>query len=141
VSFLLDTNVISEWVKPLPDRGVIEWLAAVDEDLVYISVITISELRFGIERLPRGARRRRLEDWLASDLPMRFESRIIPVNVAIADSCGRIRNQGRAAGRPIAPMDAFIAATAQIADLTLVTRNASDFEFLGQSIISPWNAT
>jgi predicted nucleic acid-binding protein len=141
VSFLLDTNVISEWVKPLPDRGITEWLAAVDEDRIYISVITISELRFGIERLPPGARRKRIEDWFTSDLPMRFDSRIIPINVAIADSCGKIRNRGRAAGRPIAPMDAFIAATAQITDLTLVTRDVSDFEFLGLPIISPWTAT
>ena len=140
MSFLLDTNVISEWVKPLPDRGITEWLAAVDEDRIYISVITISELRFGIERLPPGARRKRIEDWFTSDLPMRFDSRIIPINVAIADSCGKIRNRGRAAGRPIAPMDAFIAATAQIADLTLVTRDVSDFEFLGLPIISPWTA-
>jgi toxin FitB len=140
VSFLLDTNVISEWVKPLPDRGVVEWLAAVDEDRIYISVITISELRFGIEKLPPGARRKRIEDWFTSDLPMRFDSRIIPINVTIADSCGKIRNQGREAGRPIAPMDAFIAATAQIADLTLVTRDVSDFEFLGLPIISPWTA-
>ena len=138
MSFLLDTNVISELVKPLPDRGVIEWLAAADEDRVYISVITISELRFGIERLPPGARRKRIEDWFTSDLPMRFDSRIIPINVAIADSCGKIRNRGRAAGRPIAAMDAFIAATAQIADLTLVTRNVSDFAILDLPMISPW---
>jgi hypothetical protein len=140
VSFLLDTNVISEWVKPLPDPGVIEWLASVDEDRVYISVITISEIRFGIERLPPGTRRKRIEDWFTTDLPMRFDSRIIPIDVAIADFSGKIRYRGRTAGRPIAPMDALIAATAQAADLTLVTRNVSDFEFLDLPMISPWTA-
>jgi len=138
VSFLLDTNVVSEWVKPRPDYGVIQWLAAADEDRVYLSVITISEIRFGIEKLSAGARRRRIEDWLVVDLPMRFDKRIIPITMEIADACGRIRGRGRAAGRPIAPMDAFIAATAERGDLTLVTRNTSDFEFLGLPVVSPW---
>jgi predicted nucleic acid-binding protein len=69
---------------------------------------------------------------------MRFDKRIIPITLEIADACGRIGGRGRAAGRPIAPMDAFIAATAETSDLTLVTRNTSDFEFLGLPIISPW---
>ena len=140
MSFLLDTNVISEWVKPRPDRGVIEWLATVDEDRVYVSVITISEIRFGIEKLPVGARRLRIEDWLVADLPTRFDKRILPITLEIADACGKIRGRGRAAGRPIAPMDAFIAATAETGDLTLVTRNTSDFQFLSLPVISPWTA-
>jgi predicted nucleic acid-binding protein len=68
VSFFLDTNVISEWLKPRPDQGVIEWLAAVDEDRVYLSVITISEIRYGIEQMPFSARRKRIENWLTADL-------------------------------------------------------------------------
>lgn len=138
MSFLLDTNVISEWVKPRPDQGVIEWLAAVDEDRVYISVITVSEIRFGIEQLPSGARRKRIETWFTTDLPMRFEKRILPVNLEIADACGKILSRRRAAGRPIGPMDAFIAATARLADLTLVTRNVSDFGILDLPMLSPW---
>jgi toxin FitB len=138
VNFLLDTNVISEWVKPRPDQGVIEWLATVDEDRVHISVITVSEIRFGIEQLPPGARRKQIENWLTTDLPMRFEKRILPINLEIADACGRIMSRGRTAGRPIGPMDAFIAATAQIADLTLVTRNVSDFDILDLPMLSPW---
>jgi toxin FitB len=138
VNFLLDTNVISEWVKPRPDRGVIEWLADVDEDRVYISVITIAEIRFGIEQLPAGARRKRIEDWFTTDLPTRFDKRILPINVEIADAWGRVVSRGRAAGRQIGPMDAFIAATAQIADLTLVSRNISDFDILDIPMLSPW---
>jgi predicted nucleic acid-binding protein len=140
VKFLLDTNVISESVRPRPDRSVIEWLAAVGEDDVCISVITICEIRFGIERMLSGARRKRIEDWFTTDLPIRFDQRILPINAETADACGKIMNRGRAAGRQIEPMDAFIAATAQIADLTLVTRDVSDFEFLGLPIISPWTA-
>jgi len=141
VNFLLDTNVISEWLKPRPDRGVIEWLAAVDEDRVYISVVTMSEIRYGIERMPASARRKRIEDWLTTDLPQRFERRIVPIDVTIADSWGKITYRGRTAGRPISPMDAFIAATAETRDLTLVTRNVSDFDVLGVAVISPWAAS
>jgi toxin FitB len=138
VTFLLDTNVVSEWVKPRPDPGVIEWLADVDEDRVYISVITISEIRYGIERMPVGARRKRLEDWFTVDLPMRFDQRIISISIDVADAWGKIMNRGRAAARQIGPMDGFIAATAQTTRFTLVTRNVSDFEFLGLPVISPW---
>jgi toxin FitB len=138
VSFLLDTNVVSEWVKPRPDPGVIEWLGSVDEDRVYISVITISEIRYGIEGMPFGARRKRIEDWFMADLPMRFDGRILSINIIVADAWGKIMNRGRAAGRQIGPMDGFIAATAQTSELTLVTRNVSDFEFLGVPVITPW---
>jgi len=138
VTFLLDTNVVSEWAKPRPDPGVIDWLAAVDEDRVYISVITISEIRYGIEQMPFGARRKRIEDWFMMDLPMRFDKRILSISFDVADAWGKITNRARAVGRQIGPMDGFIAATAQTTELTLVTRNVADFEFLGLRVISPW---
>ncbi len=75
MSFLLDTTVVSEWMKPLPDASVIRWLAEVDEDRVYLSVTTLADLRYGTERLPAGARRSRLETWLREELPLRFEAR------------------------------------------------------------------
>ena len=138
MTFLLDTNVVSEWAKPRPDPGVIDWLAAVDEDRVYISVITISEIRYGIEQMPFGARRKRIEDWFMMDLPMRFDKRILSISFDVADAWGKITNRARAVGRQIGPMDGFIAATAQTTELTLVTRNVADFEFLGLRVISPW---
>jgi len=75
VNFLLDTNVVSEWVKPRPDPGVIRWTESVDEDRVFLSVISFGELRYGAERMAAGARRRRLEEWLQDELPLRFEGR------------------------------------------------------------------
>src|SRR5579862_1399464 len=69
VSFLLDTNVVSEWTKPKPNAGVVEWLTRVDEGEVFLSVVTFAEVRHGIERLAAGARRRRLDEWLRSELP------------------------------------------------------------------------
>jgi toxin FitB len=138
VSFLLDTNVIAEWTKAQPDAGVVHWLAAADEDQIFISAVTIAEIRYGIERLPLGQRRDHLEAWLTDDLPARFEDRILPVDVRVADCWGRVAACGRAAGRPVSIMDAFIAATAERHAMTLVTRNVVDFAPLGPRVISPW---
>jgi toxin FitB len=138
VSFLLDTNVVSEWTKPRPNAGVIEWLQQVDENDVFLSVITFAELRHGIERLPATARRRQLDEWLRSELPLRFEGRIAPIDGAIADEWGRLVTRHEAGGRPIHAMDALIAATAYVHGLTLVTRNVSDFKASLKSVLNPW---
>jgi toxin FitB len=138
VSFLLDTNVVSEWTKPRPNAGITEWLARVDEDEVFLSVVTFAELRHGIERLPAGERRRRLDEWLRSDLPLRFEERIVGVDGAIADEWGRVVARRESRGRPISAMDALIAATAQVHGLTVVTRNVADFQASVKSVLSPW---
>jgi hypothetical protein len=86
VDFLLDTNAVSEWVKPRPDPGVIRWMESVDEDRVFLSVISLGELRYGVERMAAGARRRRLEEWLQEELLLQFEGRILPVDSNTADS-------------------------------------------------------
>ena len=138
MSFLLDTNVVSEWTKPHPNAGVVEWLTQVEEDEAFLSVVTVAELRHGIERLPAGRRRRRLDAWLRNDLPLRFERRIVWVDGAIADEWGRLVARREARGRPIHAMDALIAATAQVHDLTLVTRNTADFQTSVKSLLNPW---
>lgn len=138
MSFLLDTNVVSEWTKPRPNAGVVEWLARVDEDEAFLSVVTFAELRHGIERLPTGERRRRLDEWLRNDLALRFEDRIIGVDGAIADEWGRVVARRETRGRPMSAMDALIAATAQVHDLTVVTRNAADFQSSVKNVLNPW---
>jgi len=138
VSFLLDTNVVSEWVKPRPNAGVVAWLAEADEDRIFVSVITLAELRYGIERLAAGHRRRRLDEWLRDELPLRFEGRVLSIDAAIADAWGKIVARSEAVGRPIGVTDAFIAASAEVHGLTLVTRDASDFEPTLKSIVNPW---
>jgi predicted nucleic acid-binding protein len=138
VKFLLDTNVVSEGTKPRPNSGVMAWLAAADESHVFLSVITLAELRNGVERLPAGARRARLDAWLTQQLPTRFETRLLPVDAETADICGYITARARARGRTVEAMDALIAATAVQHDLTVVTRNVSDFEPLGARVINPW---
>lgn len=139
MNFLLDTNVVSEWTKPRPDSGVVDWLAKIDEDAVFLSVVTFAELRHGIERLPASKRRKQLDEWLRGELPLRFEQRILQVDGAVADEWGRLVARHDALGRPIHAMDALIAATAQVHALTLVTRNASDFEVSVKSVVNPWN--
>jgi toxin FitB len=137
MNFLLDTNAVSEWVKPRPNPGLISWMESVDEDRTFISVISLAEIRYGIERLPVGHRRRRLDEWLHRELPLRFESRTLPIDDAVADAWGKTVSRSEAAGRPIGTMDGFLAATAETYDLTLVTRNVSDFPLV-KKILNPW---
>jgi toxin FitB len=139
MSFLLDTNVVSEWIKPQPNAAVIAWLDEVDEDRVFLSVITLTELRYGIERLAAGKRRKRLEDWLQHELPLRFEGRILDIDPTVANACGELLAQREARGRPIEAMDAYLAATAEVHRLTLVTRNDSHFHDTVRSVLNPWS--
>jgi len=138
MSFLLDTNVISEWVKPRPDPRVVSWLDEVDEDRVFLSVVTLGELRYGVERLPAGGRRQRLDAWVRHELPLRFEGRVLPVDAIVADAWGIIVAQRERAGRGMSAMDGLIAATAEAHELTLVTRDAADFESAVTMLFNPW---
>ena len=137
MNFLLDTNAVSEWVKPQPNPGLIRWMESADEDRVFLSVISLAELRYGVERMPAGARRTRLEQWLRDELPLRFERRILPIDNDIAEAWGRTVSRSEALGRPMGAMDAFLSATAEVHHLTLVTRNVSDFVIL-KAVVNPW---
>jgi predicted nucleic acid-binding protein len=137
VNFLLDTNAVSEWVKPRPNAGVIRWMEAADEDRIFLSVVSLAELRHGVERLATGARKNRLETWLRQELPLRFEGRILFVDDQIADAWGRAIARSEAMGRPMGAMDAFLSATAEHHRMTLVARNVSDFPLL-RAVLNPW---
>jgi predicted nucleic acid-binding protein len=138
MNFLLDTNAVSEWVKPRPNVGLIRWMESADEDRVFLSVISLAELRYGVERMPAGARRSRLEQWLRDELPLRFEGRILPVNYEVAEAWGKTVSRSESMGRPVSAMDAFLSATAETFRLTLVTRNVSDFPLL-KGTVNPWS--
>lgn len=140
MTYLLDTNVVSEWVKPWPDTNVVTWLADVDEDRVMLSVATLAELSYGTARLAKGKRRDRLERWLNDDLPARFEGRILDIDRVVADAWGTMMARGEDAGRRMSAMDAFFAATAHCHGLTLVTRNTDDFAALDLLLLDPWVA-
>lgn len=138
MSFLLDTNVISEWVKPEPNSHVVAWLAEVAEEHVFLSVASLAEIRQGIELMPAGKRRDRLAAWLATELPTRFEGRIFDIDGRTAQAWGIVMARGRKAGTTISVWDALFAATAEVHGLTLVTRNVQDFVKLGIPLLNPW---
>lgn len=140
MSFLLDTNVVSEWIRPQPDAGLIGWLDDADEDDLFLSVVTLAELRRGAERLSAGRRRNAIEEWIARDILLRFERRLLPVDVAVAEAWGEVTAQGESMGRPIAAMDAFIAACARCHGLTLITRNDADYRHVVKSVQNPWTS-
>ena len=135
--WLIDTNIVSEWVKPRPDAGIVSWLDAADEDRIFLSVVSLAEIHFGVERLAAGRRRDRLDLWLRDELAARFEGRVVPVDEQVADACGRLLARARHAGRGLGAMDALIAATCLACDLVLATRNLADFDGLGIEFHAP----
>ena len=138
MSYLLDTNVVSEMAKPPVNEGVANFLSQADEDELYLSVVTLAELRYGIERLAGGAKRSRLEKWYEEDLLRRFERCIFVVDGLAAAEWGKIKSRGERSGRPISDMGAWMAATATVHGLTLVTRNVGDFTGYGGGLLNPW---
>lgn len=138
MNLLLDTDVLSEVQRAVPDLKVLGWLDAVDEDRVFISVASIAELRRGIASMEDGRRRAALAAWLASDLPARFAARMLPIDHAIAEHWGDLMARSRRSGIALSVMDGFFAATALAKDLTLVTRNVGDFSPFGVPLFNPW---
>lgn len=137
MSYLLDTNVISEIVRPRPDSRVLAWFRKTPESDLHLSVLTLGEIRQGVEHLPAGGRREKLRLWLENEIPDRFESRLLSVDAAVADRWGRLISE---VGRPLPAVDALLAATALHHELRFVTRNTSDFEFDGLEVVNPWAA-
>lgn len=137
--FLLDTNVISELVKPRPETRVVSWIAATDESLLFLSVLTIGEIRRGISSLPSTTRRATLEAWLDSSLLVRFNGRILPIDQGVADRWGRLTGSAAARKSPIPVIDGLLAATALHHNLTLVTRNISDIAAAAVPVFDPWH--
>src|SRR5690242_17635854 len=120
--YLLDTNCISELVRPKPEPRVTEWIEAADENLLYLSVLTLSEIRKGVSGLAPGRRRTRLETWLEVDLQARFSGRIVPIDSAIAGRWGLLAAEAKRKGRTLSVIDGLLAATALLRNLTVVSR-------------------
>ncbi len=135
MNVLLDTNVVSEFARPKPQQAVLEWLRQVPPDALYVSVLTLGELRDGVERLSASTRREQLKLWLERDVRAWFGSRVLPVDTAVADRWGRLRATMK---RPLPAADSLLAATALEHGLRLVTRDAGDFTFPGLEVVNPW---
>jgi predicted nucleic acid-binding protein len=136
--FLLDTNCVSELVRVRPEPRVLEWMEAADESLLYLSVLTLAEIRKGLAALPQSRRRTRLEAWLEVDLRGRFSGRILPVDAAVADRWGLLAAQARRKGAPLPIVDGLLAATALHYNLTIVSRNVCDFAAAQAPVLNPW---
>jgi toxin FitB len=136
--FLLDTNIPSELTRPDPQQSVADWLDNADDERLFLSVISLGEILKGITILPTSKRRTQLERWLEGTLRPWFGDRILPVNETVAERWGVLSGQCKVKGRPLKVADGLIAATALTNDLALVTRNVSDFEGLGVTIVNPW---
>jgi toxin FitB len=135
VSYLLDTNVISELVKKKPSRRVIRWIDSQPTEELYLSVLSLGEIRKGVTLLEDGVRRNRLVDWLERDLTDWFGDRLLPIDAQVADRWGRLIAQ---VGRPLPAIDSLIAATALQNDLRVATRNVADFQYGGIEVVNPW---
>ena len=138
--FLLDTNVPSETVRPVPDPRVTAWIEAQPLESLFISVVSFGEWHKGITLLPASKRRTELQEWMETRVIKLFSGRILPMTQRIAERWGVLEGERQRMGRPFHVPDAQIAATALEHGLTLVTRNVADFEHLGLSILNPWEA-
>ena len=136
--YLLDTNVVSEASKPLPDRNVLRWLDEAVESSLFLSVLTLGELRRGIHKLLHGPKRKRLELWVDEIRRDRFRSRILPVNAAIAERWGELTAEAARTGRTLPVVDGLLAATALEHDLVFVSRNVADVIVTGANVLNPW---
>jgi predicted nucleic acid-binding protein len=136
--FLLDTNIVSELVKPKPEANVTEWVENTDESLLYLSVLTLGEIRRGIAALPQSRRRATLEAWLDKNLRARFEGRILVIDQEVADRWGLLTSAARNSGIVLPVIDGLLAATALEHNLTLVTRDTGQIPSMGVAVFNPW---
>ncbi len=135
MSYLLDTNVISETIRRKPNRAVISWLDQIPGEALFVSVLTLGEVRKGIESLGDKKRQEKLRVWLGHELPAWFEGRVLSIDLAVAERWGRLLAEMH---RPVPTIDSLLAATALRYELRLVTRNFDDFKYPGLEVINPW---
>jgi predicted nucleic acid-binding protein len=139
VSFLLDTNVVSEATRPQASRAVLDWIGSQEPESLFISAITLGELRRGALLLPSGTKRKALLRWIETDIQEAFAGRILPVDALVMEHWAQLEASTTKAGCRLASMDGLIAATALAHELVLATRNLSDFSGRGVPLFNPWS--
>ena len=137
---VLDTNVISELTRPVPDSRVIAWLDSLPTEETAITAITAAELRYGVRRMPDGRRKTELSEAVSALINTDFRGRVEPFDVLAADEYAHVVISRERSGQPISISDAQIAAICRILNATLATRNTSDFAGAGVNLINPWIA-
>jgi predicted nucleic acid-binding protein len=138
--WLLDTNVISELRKPQPNRRVVEFITLQSRDNLFVSAVTLAEIRFGIEKLANSESGNHLRYWLKNTVRPMFDERILPVSEDIMLKWRILMDEGRKSGHTYTQPDLFIAATALFHGITLVSRDVRDFSRTGVSLFNPWAA-
>jgi len=139
MSWLLDTPVLSELIRATPKESVIDWLQAQDENDLFLSVLTLGELEKGIAKLSDSRRKTTLRKWVRTNLMARFETRVLVIDHKVAARWGTLVGTSERKGRPLPVIDSLIAATAIAHELTVVSRNAKDFERCGIPCLNPWS--
>ncbi|HUO84028.1 MAG TPA: type II toxin-antitoxin system VapC family toxin [Thermoanaerobaculia bacterium] len=137
--WLLDTNVLSELRRPRPDRNVVRFVAAQPLEILHISVVTLAEIRFGIEKVTDPARRMDLNEWVEHHLRPMFEGRILQITEDIMLKWRLLVEEGRKKGHTLSQPDLMIAATAAHHGLTVVSRDTSEYESAEVPVLNPWN--
>ncbi len=138
MKYLLDTNIISEFISKIPNKNVIDYILALDENDLYLSVITIGEIKAGIEKLDKGSKKEKLLYWLENDLLNRFKDRIIDIDTEVMLQWGSINHRLKQLGKPLPIMDSLIGATSEVRDFILITRNEKDFKNLNIKVVNPF---
>lgn len=136
--WLLDTNILSELRRPKPERKVLAFVAAQPLELLYISTVTLAEIRFGIELLPEVARRSELNDWLAHKVRPMFEQRVLAITEDIMLKWRLMVEEGRKVGHTFSQPDLIIAATGQHHGLTIISRDTADYVKAQVTVFNPW---
>ena len=139
MNFLLDTNVLSEATRPQPDVRVAEWLGARAALTLFVSIVSIAEIRKGILLLPVGRKRTKLGNWLESELLPAFANRVIALGEAEMNEWASLQADTEKKGRRLPVVDSLIAATARCHGLTIATRNIQDFRHCGVPVFNPWD--
>jgi len=139
VKYLLDTCVISELVKPSPNPMVLDWLHAIPSERLFLSVITIGEIRKGLTKLPESKQKDRLTEWL-NTLLEDYQDRIYAIDLTVAETWGVLQGNAEKSGMPMSSIDSLIAAIAYTHNLVLVTRNVSDFKATNLPLSNPWKS-
>lgn len=137
MKFLLDTCVVSALRKPKENTSLVEWISEVDESDLYLSAITIGELEKGISRLPESKKKTAVSEWVRHAVTNRFGNRVLPIDAGVAACWGELIGAREKKGKTLPILDAFIAATAIVADCTVVTRNTKDFADCGVRLLNP----
>jgi predicted nucleic acid-binding protein len=138
VNFLLDTCLLSELYRKRPNKNVANWVAGIEEHRLFVSVLSLGEIQKGAAKLSEGERKQKIQTWLDSDLQKRFANRILPMDLEILLEWGRFCGESEKQGASLPVIDSLLAATAICRNLSVVTRNLSDFSRFPVKVFNPW---